>query len=117
VKRNHKTIICLPYDINQIYSFWCARYRDISYEEFLKIKKSEFMRKIESIPENEPLYKIIQSRVIDTSSIKNKEERRYWNKLKRINKIPDIYLSNEEIDLELKQMIGGNKNGNGFNKI
>ena len=115
--KNNKTVICLPNDIDQIYSFWCARYRDMPYEKFLKIKKSEFMRKIESIPESEPLHKIVQSRVINLNEIKNKEERRYWSKLKRINKIPDIYLSSQELDLNLKEMIGVNKNGNGFNKV
>lgn len=117
MKKNNKTIICIPYDINQLYAFWCARYRDISYEEFMNIKKSEFMRKIESIPENEPLHKIIKSRVINISKIKNKEERKYWQGLKIANKIPDAYLSNEEIEINLKQMIGDNKNGNGFRKV
>ena len=43
--------------------------------------------KLNSIPENEPLYKIIQSRTIDTKKIKDKEERRYWQEQKRINKM------------------------------
>lgn len=108
----------MPYDINNIYPFWCARYTDMSFEEFMKIKKSEFVRKIESIPENEPLYKIVQSRVIDIGKIKNKEERKYWQELKRINRIPDIYLSSEELDNNLKKMVKGDKkNGNGFNKV
>lgn len=86
----------------------------MSYEKFLKIKKSEFDRKIGSIPETEPLHKILQSRVIKLGDIKNKEERKYWNKLKSINKIPDIYLSNQELDINLNKMIGANKNGNGI---
>ena len=73
--------------------------------------------KINSIPENEPLHKIIRSRTIELGKIKDKEERKYWREMKRINAIPDIYLSNEEIMQELKEEIGGNKNGNGFNKI
>lgn len=80
----------------------------------MKIKISEFKRKIGSIPESEPLYKIIQSRVIDTTAIKNKEERRYWQKLKNANKIPDAYLSNDEIDFNLKHMLRRDKNGNGI---
>jgi hypothetical protein len=86
----------------------------MSYEKFLKIKKSEFDRKIGSIPETEPLHKILQSRVIKLGDIKNKEERKYWNKLKTVNKIPDIYLSNQELDINLNKMIGANKNGNGI---
>lgn len=66
--------------------------------------------KLNSIPENEPLYKIIQSRTIDTKKIKDKEEKKYWQEQKRINKIPDIYLSNREIEDDLKESmrnIGG----------
>ena len=76
MKANKGTFLCLPYDINDIYAFWCARYTNISYEDFMKIKKSEFNRKIGSIPKNEPLYEIIQSRVINLGKIKNKEERK-----------------------------------------
>lgn len=62
------------------------------------------MMKLNSIPESEPLYNIVKSRVINPAKIKDKEERRYWRKQKQINKIPDIYLSNEELDLNLKEM-------------
>lgn len=74
--------------------------------------------KLSSIPENEPLYKIIKSRVIDIQKIKDKEERKYWMELKRINKIPDIYLSDEEIESNIKEYLsksGGIRNGNKFN--
>lgn len=74
--------------------------------------------KLSSIPENEPLYKIIKSRVIDIKKIKDKEERKYWMELKRINKIPDIYLSDEEIESNIKEYLsksGGIRNGNKFN--
>lgn len=62
--------------------------------------------KLNSIPESEPLYKIIQSRTIDISKIKDKEERKYWREQKRINKIPEIYLSNREIQDGLKESLG-----------
>lgn len=74
--------------------------------------------KLASIPEDEPLFKIIKSRIIDTNKIKDKEERKYWNELKRVNKIPDIYLSEEEIKDNLNNYLrknGGIKNGNKFN--
>lgn len=106
--------MCLPYDLDDIYAFWCARYVNLSLEEFLNIRASEFNMKINSIPENEPLYKIIQSRTINIAEIKNKEEKKYWRKLKKINKIPDIYLSSKELDEQLKEnfknskYIGGN---------
>lgn len=78
----------------------------------------ETQLKLNSIPENEPLYTIIKSRVIDLGSIKDKEERKYWRKLKEINKIPDKYLTIEEIYNNLKSQIkGGNLNGKGLNKI
>lgn len=62
--------------------------------------------KLNSIPESEPLYKIIQSRTIDINKIKDKEERKYWREQKRINKIPEIYLSNREIQDGLKESLG-----------
>ena len=72
------------------------------------------MMKLGSIPESEPIYNIIKSRVINIASIKDKEERKYWRKQKKINKIPDIYLSNEELDMNLKNFMGGLKNGKRF---
>lgn len=74
----------------------------------------EFSMKLNSIPENEPLYKILKSRSIELSRIKDKEERKYWRDLKRINEIPDIYKSVDEIYKELREEVGGNKNGNGI---
>lgn len=65
----------------------------------------EFCMKLGSIPEQEPLYTIIKSRVINIDSIRDKEERKYWRELKRIHKIPDIYLPNEIIVNNLQKMI------------
>lgn len=73
---------------------------------------NEFLMKLSSIPENEPLFKIIKSRTIDTSKIKDKDEKQYWNELKRINAIPDIYISNEELDYKLKEYINKGKGVN-----
>lgn len=76
--------------------------------------------KISSIPESEPLYKIIKSRTVNLGKIKDKEEKKYWRELKQINKIPDIYLSSKELDEQLRnalnnsKYVGGN-NGKGFN--
>lgn len=112
--RKSKTYICLPYDIDDIYSFWCARYTDMTFDEFMELKQTDFFKKMKGIPESEPLHKIIQSRMIDLTTIKNKEERRYWQKLKNANRIPDAYLSNEELDINLKHMIRRDKNGNGI---
>lgn len=69
----------------------------------------EFSMKLSSIPESEPLYKIIQSRVINLSEIKDKEERRYWRRLKSVNAIPDIYRSNKDIYRELASKVNSNK--------
>lgn len=66
---------------------------------------TEFMMKLGSIPESEPIYNIIKSRVINIALIKDKEERKYWRKQKKINKIPDIYLSNDELDMNMKEML------------
>lgn len=57
---------------------------------------SELMMKLSSIPETEPLYKIIQSRTINIEEIKDKNERKYWRKLKQQYKIPDEYLPIEK---------------------
>lgn len=61
--------------------------------------------KLSSIPEAEPLYKIIKSRVIDIGQIKDKEEKKYWRELKRINAIPDIYKTSNELNIELKNKL------------
>lgn len=91
-----------------MYAFYCARYENIKYDDFMKLGFEEFSMKLASIPESEPLFKIIKSRTINLSKIKDKEERKYWRELKRINAIPDIYKSNEEIEQELKMMIKNN---------
>lgn len=70
----------------------------------------EVKKKMGSIPESEPLYKIIKSRTINISKIKDKEERKYWQELKRINQIPEIYLPTSEINKRLEQFIK-NKRG------
>ena len=115
-KPSKTTPICFAYDkdLEQIYAFYCARYENISFDEFLKLGITDFMMKLNSIPETEPLYNLIKSRVINPATIKDKEERKYWRKQKQINKIPDIYLSNEELDLNLKEVMGGIKDGKRF---
>lgn len=102
----------MPYDIDKIYAFYCSRYENIKFKDFLKLGIEEFNIKINSIPETEPLHKIIKSRVINLSKIKDKEERKYWRELKRENAIPDIYLSQKEIDTKIKEEVknGGIKN-------
>ena len=69
------------------------------------------MMKLNSLPESEPLFKIIKSRTINLARIKDKEERRYWRELSQINAIPSIYKSNEELDAELRNNIKNNKFG------
>lgn len=99
----------MPYDIEDIYAFWCARYNNIKFEEFLNVGMSEFNMKIKSIPETEPLYTIIKSRAINISKIKDKNEKKYWQELKKINKIPYIYLSSDELDEQLKKSLQSSK--------
>ena len=94
-----------------MYAFYCARYENIKYNEFLKLGYEEFRMKLNSMPETEPLYKIIKSRTINLAKVKDKEEKKYWRELKKINKIPDIYKSNEELDFEIKEQI---KNSGGM---
>ena len=62
------------------------------------------MIKFNSVPENEPLHTILKSRTINLSKIKDKEERKYWSELKRLNKIPDEYISTQEIMLDLSKI-------------
>lgn len=71
----------------------------------MKLGYEEFKMKLNSIPESEPYYKVIKSRTIEINKIKDKEERKYWQELKRINKIPDIYLPVEEIERDLKEKV------------
>lgn len=75
----------------------------MTMSEFLQLGLSDFMRKFQSIPESEPLFTILKSRTIDTSKIKDKEERKYWNQLKRINAIPSEYISTNEIMFNLSK--------------
>lgn len=114
-----KTTICYAYesDLVQIYDFYCARYKNISWEEFMDMGITELKRKIQSIPESEPLHTIIKSRIINLAEIKDKHERKYWQNLKEVNKIPDIYKPSKELDETLKSKLGGIRNGNKSNKI
>ena len=104
---NNKTIFSWAYpdDVDQAYAFYCSRYENITWEEFMNLGFFEVKKKMGSIPESEPLYKIIKSRAINPNTIKNKDERKYWQDLKRINKIPDLYLPISEIDKRLEQFI------------
>ena len=104
IRNSNKAIFCFAYqeDLDQAYAFYCSRYENISYREFLNLGFFEFKKKIGSIPKSEPLYDIIKSRTIELGKIKDKEERKYWRELKRINKIPQIFISTDEIFRELK---------------
>lgn len=97
--------LAYPSDLENAYAFYCSRYTDISWREFLNLGIEEFSMKLSSIPESEPLYKIIKSRVISLSKIKDKEEKKYWRDLRKANKIPDEYLPYEENDENLKDII------------
>lgn len=105
--KNNKTLFSWAYpdDVDQAYAFYCSRYENISWENFMQLGFFEVKKKMGSIPESEPLYKIIKSRAINTAKIKDKEERKYWKELKRINEIPQIYLPIEEIDKRLNEFI------------
>lgn len=83
----------------------------MSFEEFLNMGLTEFNKKLNSIPKDEPLFEIIKSRVINIAKIKNKEEKKRWKELKRLNRIPQLYLSTKEIDKILKEGMS-----NGFKK-
>lgn len=121
-KNSNKTIFCFAYqeDLDQAYAFYCSRYENITYKEFMNLGLFEFKKKLGSIPKSEPLYDIIKSRTINISKIKDKEERKYWRELKRINQIPQIFIPTKEIFDNLKgrlketEQLGGN-NGKRFN--
>lgn len=105
--KNNKTYFSFAYprDLDQAYAFYCARYENITFKEFLNLGISDFMRKFSSIPENEPLYKILKSRTIDIGKIKDKNEKKYWSELKRINKIPEEYIPIDEIMSDLERNV------------
>lgn len=111
--KHRKRIFCYAYqeDLDQAYAFYCSRYTDIKYEEFLNLGVTEISKKLSSIPKSEPLYDIIKSRTINIAKIKDKDEKRYWQEQKRINEIPQIFLSNREIDSILKNAMKNNKIG------
>ena len=101
---------CYAYykDLEQAYAFYCSRYENISYNDFLQLDLNELTMKIQSIPETEPLYKVMKSRTININEIKDKEERKYWQKMKQANRIPDIYLPREYTKKTIKKNIGDN---------
>lgn len=104
--------------MKDIFPFFCRNYGNISYKELMNMGYDEFSMKLGSIPESEPLYTIYKSRSINIEKIKDKEEKKYWKNLKRINKIPDIYRTSEEIESQLKANIGelgGIKNARKYN--
>lgn len=105
--KNNKTYFSFAYprDLDQAYAFYCARYENITFKEFLNLGISDFMRKFSSIPENEPLYKILKSRTIDIGKIKDKNEKKYWSELKRLNKIPEEYIPIDEIMIDLERNV------------
>ena len=110
-KKQTRTIFSFAYqeDLNQAYAFYCSRYENITYKEFMDLGFSDFKRKLGSIPESEPLYKILKSRSIDLSKIKDKDERKYWQELKRLNEIPPIFISDEEQNRNLESIVKNNK--------
>ena len=104
--------------MNDIYPFICRNYGNITYNELMNMGYEEFSMKLGSIPESEPLFTIYKSRSINIEKIKDKEERKYWRELKRVNKIPDIYKTEEEINFQLKNSmheLGGIKNARKYN--
>lgn len=105
VKKSKMTFcFAYPSDLQQAYAFYCARYKDMPFNDFLHLGITEFMYKFSSMPENEPLYTILKSRMINIKEIKNKDERKHWRDLQHKNKIPDIYLSHEEIMWDLEKV-------------
>ena len=116
IHKHNETVMCYGYekDLIQVYDFYCARYENITFSEFLNKGITEIQMKLMSIPEDEPLFTVIKSRVINPAKIKNKEERKHWRELKEANKIPDIYIPNQELDIKLNQKIGGLKDGKRF---
>ena len=106
-------IICLPYDLREIYPFFCRNYGNMKYSDLMKMGYDEFTMKVNSVPNTEPLYNIFKSRTINPGKIKNKEERDYWTELKNANAIPDLYKSSKELNYQLMSkmnQIGGLKN-------
>ena len=85
-------VICLPYDLLNIYAFFCARYGNMTYQELLNMGYEEFSAKLNSIPKDEPLYEIIKSRAIKLESIKDKE-----------------YKSNDMVLSEIKTKLNGKR--------
>jgi hypothetical protein len=99
-RKSREMQFCFAYykDLDEAYAFYCARYENISFEDFLKLPVSDFCRKLSSIPEGEPLYTIMKSRAIRLGKIKDKEQKKYWSELKKENRIPYAYYNNDKIE-------------------
>lgn len=112
----NKRVFCFAYpkDLDDAYAFYCARYENIKWEEFKQLGLFEFNKKLGSIPKTEPLYDIIKSRAINLGQIKDKEERKYWRTLKKENRIPDAYLSTQEIYDNLREQVKNNNKVGGI---
>ena len=114
--KSDKILVCLPYDKEEL--FLCLNSAVIEFiDNTLTILAQEahvgrdmqsaavYLEEVNSIPESEPLYKIIKSRAININKIKDKNEKKYWRDLKEINKIPDIYKPIKELERELKEKV------------
>ena len=60
-KTSNKTIFCFDYqeDLDQAYAFYCSRYENISYKEFMQLGLIKKKKKLGSVPKTEPLYDIL----------------------------------------------------------
>ena len=65
--------------MKDIYPFICRNYGNISYKELMNMGYEEFMMKLGSIPESEPLFTIYKSRSVNIGKIKDKLPLRYEN--------------------------------------
>ena len=106
-------MICLPYDMKQIYAFFCSRYGNISYNDLINMGYEEFSAKLSSIPESEPIYKIFQSRIIDISKIKDSkqasnlaETQRNLRKMYCINKKQEMTKEEKESTINFYKRLG-----------
>ena len=86
---NNKQIYSYEFDDEYIYSAFLEQYNiDLNNIKYLHWWK--FKALMNSLNENTQFCKIMSYRIIDLSKIKNKDEKTYYSKLKKIYSLPDM---------------------------
>lgn len=85
--KNGKRIFDFDYDAELIYSgFWQQYKIDLTVVD---LHWWQFKALFDSLGEETQFYKVLQYRAMDISKIKDKEQKKFYSKMKRLYKLPD----------------------------